>query len=88
MTVAVYVPPAEAVQDKVEVPEIPTLVGLRVQLSPLEGVTEILTVPWNPVVLDMLMAEVEAEPTGAERAAGLGEIEKSGVVVVTNVDRA
>ena len=51
MTVTVYVP-ALPLQDRVEVPDVPkvTLVGLSVQVSPVEGETDDarLTVPVNP----------------------------------------
>jgi hypothetical protein len=63
------------------------VVGLRLQLKPLDEVTEKLTVPWNPVDGFTVTAEVAGEPTGAERTLGLAEIEKSGVAVVTNVVR-
>ena len=51
VTVTVYVP-ALPLQESVEVPEVPsvTLVGLRVQVSPVDGETDDvrLTVPVNP----------------------------------------
>ncbi len=88
MTVAEYIPPADPVQERVEVPEGPriTLVGVRVQLTPLDDETERFTVPWNPLALEAVMVELAAVPTGAERTAGFAEIEKSGVSAVMNAD--
>ena len=75
-------------QDKVEVAEEPRLmlVGLRLQLTLLEDETDRPTVPRNPLEVETVIVELAAVPTWAERAAGLAEIEKSGVSEVMNAD--
>ena len=70
-------PAAEAVQDKVAVPEPATLLGVTtVQLSPLGTVTVRLTVPANPLTAVIVKVEGTDAPT-VEVAGEVAAVVKS-----------
>jgi hypothetical protein len=70
----------------VEVPEVPrvTLVGVRVQVSPVAGATEDvrLTVPVNPLMAVTVMVDVPATPALTVTVVGLAVTEKSGTATL------
>jgi len=78
--VTVYVP-AEPEQDRVEVPEVPsvTLVGVNVQVRPVAGdtVADRLTAPVNPFTAVTVMVEVPLEPATNATVVGLAATVKS-----------
>ncbi len=70
--------PAEPLQDRVEVPDPVTLVGLRLQARPAgETVTDRLTVPENPFTGVMVMVEVPVAPALMVTLVGLSVMVKS-----------
>lgn len=81
----VYVP-AEPVQERSEVPEVPrvTLVGVRVQDSPVEGDTDNVrpTVPANPLIDARVMVELPAVPALTCTLVGKAVTEKSGTATL------
>jgi hypothetical protein len=85
VTVTVYVP-ALPLQDSVEVPEVPrvTLVGLSVQVNPVEGETDDVrvTVPVNPWIEVTVIVEVPVAPALTVTLVGLALIVKSGAEIV------
>jgi hypothetical protein len=78
----VKVPLADAVHDSVEVPDPVTLVGVRVQVSPVVGEMTLvrLTIPPNPLTAAMVMVELLVPPTFIVRLVGLAVIVKSWTV--------
>ena len=84
MTVTVYVP-AEPLQDRVEVPEPVTLVGVSVQVSPVVGlILEVkLTTPAKPLSAVTVIVDAPATPALIVRVVGLAAIVKSWTVYVT-----
>jgi hypothetical protein len=87
VTVTVKVPGEDEVQERVEAPEaVPplsaTLVGVRVQVRPLDGEMAVvrLTVPVNPLRPVTVMAEFPVPPEGKLRVAGLALTVKSWTV--------
>jgi len=86
VTVTVNVPVFEEVQDSVEAPLPPlvsvTLVGERVQLSPVEGETLAvrLTGPANPLRLVAVIADVPVPPEARLTVEGFAVTEKSWTV--------
>ncbi len=85
VTVAVFTPPELAVQDSVEVPEVPSvmLVGVRVHDRLLDVATVRLTIPVKPLTLVAVMVEVPVWPTVTVTAVGLAVRVKSWTVKVT-----
>ncbi len=81
VTVTVY-DPAEPEQDRVEVPEPATLVGVRVQVRPVLGeIAEVRAmVPTNPLIAVTDIVEVLLTPAGTVRLVGLAPIVKSWTV--------
>jgi hypothetical protein len=83
--VTVYVP-AEPVQERSDVPEVPrvTLVGVRVQDNPVEGDTDDirLTVPVNPLIDVTVIVEVPEAPAVTATPVGLADTEKSGTATL------
>jgi len=79
LTITVYVPLAEDPQDMAEVPEPTTLIGERVQESPVDGDTVAvrLTSPTNPLTPANVKVEFPAAPTVTVTVAGLAAIVKS-----------
>ena len=75
----------EPLQERVEVPEPVTLVGVRVQVTPVDGeTTEVkLTTPLNPCRAVTVIVEVPETPARKLTEAGLAEIVKSCTVSVT-----
>jgi len=73
------------VQDKVDVPEPVTLVGVRVQVRPVVGETVAvrLTTPLKPWSAVIVIVEVPAVPALVATEAGLAAIVKSWTVTVT-----
>ena len=80
VTVTVKVPLAEGVHERVEVPEPVTLVGVRVQVMPVDGlvVAVRLTTPAKPLTAVMVIVEVPVAPTLTVTLVGLAVIVKSG----------
>jgi hypothetical protein len=80
VTVTVYVP-AEPEQERLEVPEVPsvTLVGVNVQVRPVVGetVADRLTAPANPFTEVTVIVEVPLEPATNATAVGLAATVKS-----------
>jgi lysophospholipid acyltransferase (LPLAT)-like uncharacterized protein len=80
VTVTVYVP-ADPEHERVDVPEVPsvTLVGVRVQVSPVVGETaaDRFTVPVNPFTAVTVTVEVPLEPATNATVVGLAAIVKS-----------
>jgi hypothetical protein len=81
----VKVPVVEAVQDRVEVPDVVVVVNEilvedRVHVRPVEGetVSDNVTVPVNELTAATVRVEVEGEPTTAFTAVGLAITVKSG----------
>jgi hypothetical protein len=78
--------PAEPLHDRVEVPEVPsvTLVGVSVQLKPVEGDTDgaRVTVPVNELIEVTVIVEVPAMPAIARTEVGLAVTEKSGTATL------
>jgi hypothetical protein len=78
--------PAEPLHDRVEVPEVPsvTLVGVSVQLKPVEGDTDgaRVTVPVNELIEVTVIVEVPAMPAIAGTEVGLAVTEKSGTATL------
>jgi len=74
------------VHDRVEVPEVlrVTLVGLSVQVNPVEGDTEdaSVTVPPNELIETRLITEVPVVPAISCTLSGLAVTEKSGTATV------
>src|SRR6266567_5643578 len=87
VTVAVNDPVVELVHERVEVCAAPktTLVGLCVQLRPVDGetVTVSATVPVNPLTGETVIVEVPVPPTGIVTDVGLAVTVKSLTVTVT-----
>ncbi len=79
------VPLAEAVHDRVEVPEPVTLVGVRVQVRPVAGLTAEarLTIPPKPFTAATVIVEVPGTPTLTATDVGNALIVKSWTVTVT-----
>ena len=77
VTVTVYVP-AEPEHESVEVPEVPnvTLVGVNVQVRPVLGETtsDRLTDPVNPVIALTVIVAVPVEPATNATVVGLATI--------------
>ena len=90
VTVTVNVPAAEALQDRVEVPDVPrvTLVGLSEQDRPVDGVTDEVsdTVPVNPFTLATVIVDVAVPPTTVLVLVGLAVTVKSLTAKLTVVD--
>lgn len=89
--VTVNEPVADPVQDRVEVPLVTvpvreTVVGVRVQVRPVEGeiVSERVTVPVKLFTAATVTVDVPGEPTTAETVVGLALTEKSGAAVTVN----
>jgi hypothetical protein len=87
VTVTVKAPGVDEVHDKVEAPLVVpllsvTLVGDRVQLSPVDGETAAvrLTVPANPLRLVTVIADVPVPPEGKLTLVGLAVTVKSWTV--------
>jgi len=85
VTVTVKLPVVDPVHDRVEVPEVAVvlrliLVGLRVQVNPVEGdtVSDNATVPVKPFVAETVIVEVPAEPTATLTLVGLAVTVKFG----------
>jgi len=80
VTVTVYVP-TEPEQERVEVPEVPSvmLVGVNVQVRPVvgEAVADRLTAPANPLIEVTVIAEVPLEPATNATVVGLAATVKS-----------
>ena len=79
------VPVVDAVQDRVEVPDVVVavneiLVEDRVHVRPVAGdtVSDNATVPVKPLIPVTVMVEVPGEPTTTETAIGLAATVKSG----------
>jgi len=74
------------VHDRVEVPEVPrvTLVGLSVQVNPVEGDTDDVrvTVPVNELIEVTVIVEVPAVPALTATLVGLAVTEKSGMATL------
>ncbi len=72
--------------DREEVPEVPrvTLVGLSVQVNPVEGDTDDvrITVPVNEFIEATLITEVPVVPAISCTLGGLAVTEKSGTATV------
>lgn len=81
-TVTVKLPLVVAEQDKVEVPEPVTLVGLRVQAIPVAGLlVEVKpAVPANPFTAATVIVDVPAWLTLTATLVGLAAIVKSSTV--------
>jgi hypothetical protein len=71
--------PADPLQERVEVPEPVTLVGVRVQVKPVDGLKlkVKLTAPVNPSSADTVMVEVPEAPARTVTLIGLAAIVKS-----------
>jgi len=85
VTVTVKLPVVDPMHDSVEVPEdvVPVrvmLVGLRVQVNPVEGdkVSDNAIVPVKPLIADTVIVEVPAEPTATLTLVGLAVTVRSG----------
>ena len=81
-------PVEDAVQERVEVPEVVVLVrvmlvGVRVQVRPVDGemVSVNVTVPMKPFVAATVIVDVPGEPTTALTAVGLAVTVKFGAGV-------
>jgi hypothetical protein len=85
VTVTVNVPLADAVHDSVDVPEPVTLVGERVQDSPVDGNTAAvrLTTPVKPLTEVTVIVDVAVPPTLIDADVGLAAMVKSVTVSVT-----
>ena len=85
VTVTVKTPLADAVQDSVEVPDPVTLVGVRVQVSPVVGETVAArdTTPVKPFTAVTVIVEVRATPVFPVTLVGLAAMVKSVTVSVT-----
>ena len=83
VTVIVKLPVADPLQDRVEVPEPATLVGLRVQVRPVEGeiVSVNATAPVKPFVPVTVIVDVPGEPTAVLTFVGAATRVKSGAGV-------
>jgi hypothetical protein len=77
-----------AVQDRVEVPEPVTLVGARVQVIPVAGLTVAvkLTTPVNPLTAVTVIVEVPAWLVLTATLVGLAAMVKSWTMKVTVVE--
>jgi hypothetical protein len=84
VTVTVYTP-CDPLQDRVEVPDPVTLVGVRVQVKPVAGETVAVreTIPLNPFRAVTVIVEVPEAPARTVTVAGLAAIVKSWTVKVT-----
>jgi hypothetical protein len=82
VTVTVNVPLAEDAQDMAEFPEPTTLIGERVQESPVDGdaLAVRLTTPTNPLTSANVKVEFPAIPTLTVTVAGLAARVKSWTV--------
>jgi hypothetical protein len=82
VTVTVNVPLAEDAQDMAEFPEPATLIGERVQKSPVDGgaVAVRLTTPTNPLRAANVKVEFPAVPTVTVTVVGLAATVKSWTV--------
>jgi hypothetical protein len=73
-------------QDRVDVPEVPrvTLVGLSVQVNPVEGDTDDVsaTVPVNELIEVTVIIDVTEVPAVSATPTGLGVIKKSGTATL------
>jgi hypothetical protein len=73
-------------QDRVDVPKVPrvTLVGLSVQVNPVEGDTDDVsaTVPVNELIEVTVIIDVPEVPAVSATPTGLGVIEKSGTATL------
>ena len=71
--------PAEPLQERVEVPEPVTLVGVMVQARPVEGeITEVRpTTPLNPCRATTVIVEVPELPARTVTLVGLAAMVKS-----------
>lgn len=78
-TVTVYLPLTVATQDRVDVPDPVALVGVRLQVSPVVGLTaEVrLTTPAKPLTSATVIVEVPGMPTLTLTLVGLAAIVKS-----------
>lgn len=78
VTVTVY-NPADPIQESVEVPEPARLVGVKVQLKPVDGemLEARLTTPANPLSAVTVIVEVPEAPARTVALAGLAPIVKS-----------
>ena len=85
VTVTTKLPLTVAVQDRVEVPEPVTLVGVRVQVMPVAGLLlEVkLTTPVKPLTAATVMVDVPAWLMLTATVVGLAAIVKSWTVNVT-----
>ena len=74
--------------ERVDVPEPVTLVGVRVQVSPVVGLMldAMFTIPLKPLRAATLIVEVPATPALIVTVVGLAEIVKSWTLYVTVVD--
>ncbi len=84
-------PTTEPVQERVEVDEVvvlvsETLVGLRVQVRPVEGdtVSDRFTVPVKPLTAATVIVDVPGDPSTTETPVGLASTVKSGAAVTVN----
>lgn len=78
VTVTVYVP-AMPEHERVDVPEPVTLVGVRVQVSPVVGLMldAMFTIPLNPLRAVTVIVEVPAAPALTVAIVGFAEVVKS-----------
>jgi len=88
VTVTVNVPLAKGRQDRVEAPELVRLVGLGLQVKPVEGdtVDDKSTVPEKPFWNVTVMVEVPVPLTATDKLVGLAARVKSWIVTVTVVE--
>ena len=84
-------PVADPVQERVEIPEVVLvlrmiLVGLRVQVRPVEGdtVSDRFTVPVKPLTAATVVVDVPGDPSATETLVGLASTVKSGAAVTVN----
>lgn len=84
VTATMYAP-AEPIQARVAVPEPATLVGVRVQVRPVDGDTTVvrLTTPLKPCSAATVIVEVPETPARIVTEVGLAAMVKSCTVYVT-----
>ena len=83
---------AEPVHERVELAEVvvlvrETLVGLRVQVRPVEGdtVSDSVTVPVKPLTAAVVIVDVPADPKTTETVVGLALTVKSRAAVTVKL---
>jgi hypothetical protein len=78
VTVTVYIP-AIPEHERVDVPEPVTLVGVRVQVSPVVGLVlaTMFTIPLKPLRAETVIVEVPTTPALTVTVVGFAEIVKS-----------